>query len=153
MAGKVRVAIVGVGNCASSLVQGIFYYRKKGSVDTNGLMHEDVGGYKPWDLEVVAAWDIDARKVGRDVSEAIFAPPNCTAVFEPDVPYMGVRVRMGKVLDGFAPHMKDYPEDRTFVLADEKEDELEDVVRILRETEADVLINYVPVGSVWLGTI
>jgi len=80
-------------------------------------MFEDVGGYKPWDIEVVAAWDIDKRKVGKDVSEAIYSPPNCTAVFEPDVPKLGVKVRMGKVLDGFADHMKNYPEDRTFVLA------------------------------------
>jgi len=144
---KIRVAIAGVGNCASSLIQGIYYYKKKGTVDVSGLMHEDIGGYKPWDIEIVAAWDIDARKVGKDVSEAIFAPPNCTAVFEPEVPHMGVKVRMGKVLDGFAPHMKEYPPERTFVLADEKEDELEDVVAVLKETQADVLINYVPVGA------
>jgi len=147
MAGKVRVAIAGVGNCASSLIQGIYYYQKNKDADFSGLMHEDIGGYRPWDLEIVAAWDIDARKVGKDVSEAIFAPPNCTAVFCPDVPPTGVKVRKGKVLDGFAPHMKEYPDDRSFVLSDEKEDELEDVVQILKETEADVLINYVPVGS------
>ncbi len=147
MAGKIRIAVVGVGNCASSLIQGIFYYKKKGSVGVSGLMFEDVGGYKPWDIEVVAAWDIDKRKVGKDVSEAIYSLPNCTAVFEPDVPKLGVKVRMGKVLDGFADHMKNYPEDRTFVLADEKEDELEDVVSVLKETQADILINYVPVGS------
>jgi myo-inositol-1-phosphate synthase len=110
-------------------------------------MFEDVGGYKPWDIEVVAAWDIDARKVGKDLSEAIFSPPNCTAIFEPNVPKTGVKVRMGKVLDGFAEHMKNYPPDRTFVLADEKEDELEDVVKVLKDTGAEVLINYVPVGS------
>ena len=147
MAGKVRVAIAGVGNCASSLIQGIYYYRNNSSSDFNGVMHEDIGGYKPWDLEIVAAWDIDARKVGKDVSEAIFAPPNCTAVFCREIPTLGVKVRKGKVLDGFAPHMKEYPDDRSFVLSDEREDELEDVVAVLKETEADVLINYVPVGS------
>ena len=147
MAGKVRVAIAGVGNCASSLIQGIYYYQNNRNSDFSGLMHEDIGGYKPWDLEIVAAWDIDARKVGKDVSEAIFAPPNCTAVFCPDVPSTGVKVRKGKVLDGYAPHMREYPDDRSFVLSDEKEDELEDVVQVLKETEADVLINYVPVGS------
>ncbi|ADC90100.1 Myo-inositol-1-phosphate synthase [Thermocrinis albus DSM 14484] len=144
---KIRVAIVGVGNCASALVQGIYYYQKRQNLDTSGLMFEDVGGYKPWDIEIVAAWDIDARKVGKDVSEAIFSPPNCTTVFEPEVPHMGVKVRMGKVLDGYAPHMANYPPERSFVLAQEKEDELEDVVSVLKETRADVLVNYVPVGS------
>ncbi len=147
MSRKIRVAIAGVGNCASSLVQGIYYYKNKKDADVSGLMFEDVGGYKPWDLEIVACWDIDARKVGKDLSQAIYAEPNCTAVFEPNVPFMGVTVRMGKVLDGYAEHMKDYPPERSFVLADEREDELEDVVSVLKETQADVLINYVPVGS------
>ena len=147
MGKKIRIAIAGVGNCASALIQGIHYYEKHRTDNVSGLMFEDVGGYKPWDIEVVAAWDIDARKVGKDISEAIFAPPNCTTIFEPDIPKKGVKVRKGKVLDGFAPHMANYPPDRTFVLSDEKEDELEDVVSVLKETEADILINYVPVGS------
>ena len=145
MSRKIRVAIAGVGNCASALIQGIYYYKRKG--DVSGLMFEDVGGYKPWDIEIVACWDIDARKVGKDVSQAIYAEPNCTTIFEPDVPFMGVKVRMGKVLDGFAEHMKDYPPEKSFILADEKEDEMEDVVRVLKETQADILVNYVPVGS------
>lgn len=143
---KIRVAIAGVGNCASSLIQGIYYYAKYRE-GVSGLMFEDVGGYKPWDIEVVAAWDIDARKVGKDLSEAIFSLPNCTTTFEPNIPRMGVVVRKGKVLDGYASHMANYPPERSFVLSDEKEDELEDVVRILKETQADILINYVPVGS------
>lgn len=147
MGEKIRIAIAGVGNCASSLIQGIHYYRKKSNVDVSGLMYEDIGGYKPWDIEVVAAWDVDARKVGKDISEAIFAPPNCTTVFEPEIPEMGVKVRMGKVLDGVAPHMGEYPMDKSFILADEREDELEDVVDVLKETKAEILINYVPVGS------
>ena len=147
MGEKIRIAIAGVGNCASSLIQGIHYYHKKSNVDVSGLMYEDIGGYKPWDIEVVAAWDVDARKVGKDISEAIFAPPNCTTVFEPEIPEMGVKVRMGKVLDGVAPHMGEYPMDRSFVLADEKEDELEDVVDVLKDTKAEILINYMPVGS------
>ncbi|SHK46427.1 inositol-3-phosphate synthase [Thermocrinis minervae] len=147
MSKKIRVAIAGVGNCASALIQGIYYYQKHQDKNVSGLMFEDVGGYKPWDIEIVAAWDVDARKVGKDVSEAIFSEPNCTTVFEPNVPKLGVKVRMGKVLDGVAPHMKDYPPERSFVVADEKEDELEDVVRVLKETEADILVNYVPVGS------
>jgi myo-inositol-1-phosphate synthase len=147
MSKKVRLAIVGVGNCASSLVQGIFYYRNRKKEEYEGLMVPDVGGYGPGDVEIVAAWDIDERKVGKDVREAIFAPPNCTTVFYPDVPKLGVKVRMGKVLDGFAEHMSSYPRDISFVLANEKEDELEDVVACLKEVQADVLINYVPVGS------
>ncbi|MCX8060070.1 MAG: inositol-3-phosphate synthase, partial [Aquificaceae bacterium] len=143
---KIRIAIAGVGNCASSLVQGIHYYAKRRE-GVSGLMFEDIGGYKPWDIQVVAAWDIDARKVGKDLSEAIFSPPNCTAVFEPEVPTTGVVVRKGKVLDGYASHMANYPPERSFVLSEEKEDELEDVVSVLKETGADVLVNYVPVGS------
>ncbi len=144
---KVRVAIAGVGNCASALIQGIYYYQQKGLGTTQGVMFPDIGGYKPWDLEIVAAWDIDARKVGKDVSEAIFSLPNCTTIFHRDVPSLGVKVRMAKVLDGFADHMSMYPEEKTFVLAKAKEDELEDVVSVLKDTNADVLINYVPVGS------
>lgn len=144
---KVRLAIAGVGNCASSLIQGIFYYREKGLDPTQGIMFPEIGGYRPWDVQVVAAWDIDARKVGKDVSEAIFAPPNCTTIFYPEVPKLGVKVRKGKVLDGFAPHMGHYPEEKTFVLSEEKEDNLDDVVAVLKETGAEVLINYVPVGS------
>ncbi len=148
MAGKkVLVAVVGVGNCASALIQGIFYYKEKGLEAAQGVMFPDIGGYRPWDVEVVAAWDIDARKVGKDVSEAIFALPNCTTVFYPDVPKLGVTVRKGKVLDGVASHMKEFPEDKTFVISDAKEDDLEDVVSVLKECGADVLINYVPVGS------
>lgn len=147
MAGKVRVALAGVGNCASSLIQGIYYYQKRQHLDVSGLMYKDIGGYKPWDIEIVAAWDVDARKVGKDVSEAIFSPPNCTTVFEPEIPTMGVKVRMGKVLDGVAPHMSEYPLDKTFLLADEREDELEDIVAVLKDVKADVLINYLPVGS------
>ncbi|MFN3921977.1 MAG: inositol-3-phosphate synthase [Caldimicrobium sp.] len=147
MSKKVRLAIVGVGNCASALIQGIFYYRDKKMEDMHGLMFPNIGGYKPSDIEIVAAWDIDKRKVGKDLSEAIFTFPNCTTIFYPNLPKLGVKVRMGRVLDGLAKHMKDYPEDKTFILAEEKEDELEDVVSHLKEVQADVLISYVPVGS------
>lgn len=147
MSKKIRLAIVGVGNCASSLVQGIYYYQNRSEDEYKGLMFGDIGGYKPSDIEVVCAWDVDARKVGRDLSEAIFAPPNCTTVFYPDVPKTGVIVRKGKVLDGVAKHMQNYPVERSFVLSPEKEDELEDVVACLKDTGADVLISYVPVGS------
>src|SRR3989338_426061 len=141
-----RLAIAGVGNCASSLVQGLFYYK---AVDTNnelvpGLMHNVLGGYSIADVKPVAAFDVDKRKVGRDLSEAIFAKPNCTKTFCKDVPKLGVTVQKGPVLDGVANHMKDYPEDRTFVVS---EDKPVNVAKVLKESGAEVLINYMPVGS------
>jgi myo-inositol-1-phosphate synthase len=143
----IRIAIVGVGNCASSLVQGIRHYRDKDSSHAVGLMHWDIGGYRPSDIQVAAAFDVDRRKVGRDLSEAIFAPPNCTAVFCDDMPASGVTVRMGRVLDGFSEHMKDHDESRTFVLSDQPEPSAEEVVRTLKAAGAEVLLNYLPVGS------
>jgi len=144
----INVAIVGVGNCASSLVQGIAHYSNGGANEQVGLSHWDLGGYRPKDLKVVAAWDIDRRKVGRDVAEAIFAPPNCTAAFCDHVPETGTKVRMGRVLDGVAGHMRDWPQERTFMLADgEREPSQEEVVEVLRERRADVMVNYLPVGS------
>src|SRR6201993_4319932 len=105
---KIRIAIVGVGNCASSLVQGInFYDGSSADGATIGLMHRQIGSYRPGDIEVVAAFDIDRRKVGLDVSKAIFSPPNCTKVFCDKVSLTGAIVKMGCVFDGFAPHMRD----------------------------------------------
>lgn len=144
MSKKVKLAIVGVGNCASSLIQGIYYYRNRSEEEISGLMHYDIGGYKPWDIEVVAAFDIDVRKVGKDLSKAIFEKPNCTTVFCPDIPEMGVEVQMGPIMDGFAEHMEDYPEDQRFVPADK---EPVDVVKVLKESGAEVVVNYLPVGS------
>jgi myo-inositol-1-phosphate synthase len=129
------------------LVQGIAYYRGKSRHDAIGLMHWEIGGYRPQDIEVVAAFDIDVRKVGKDVSEAIFEPPNCTTVFCGDLPKVGVRVQMGCILDGVADHMKDHPEPRTFLPSDEREPTREAIVFALRQSEADVLLNYLPVGS------
>ncbi|MDP5278783.1 inositol-3-phosphate synthase [Sphingomonas sp. DG1-23] len=143
---SINIAIVGIGNCASSLVQGLSHYRD-GANDTVGLMHWDLGGYRPSDIHVVAAWDVDARKVGKDVAEAIFAKPNCTAVFCATVEPTGTKVQMGRVMDGVAEHMSDYNDDRTFVVANDREATKEDVVRVLRETKTDVLMNYLPVGS------
>ncbi len=142
----INIAIVGVGNCASSLVQGIEHYRD-GANDHSGLMHHRLGGYTPGDIQVVAAWDIDRRKVGQDVASAIFAAPNCTARFCPVVPPAGAVVEMGHVLDGVADHMADQPEGRTFLPADLPQPSRADVVRRLREAKADVLLNYLPVGS------
>ena len=97
---NIRIAIIGIGNCASSLIQGIYYYKDKKPDDAIGLMHWEIGGYKPSTMEVVAAFDIDARKVGMDVNEAIYAPPNCTSIFCPDINPSGVKVEMGCLLDG-----------------------------------------------------
>src|SRR5438132_13783104 len=113
----IRIAIAGVGNCASSLVQGIAYYtngRDNGHSETTGLLHPDLGGYRVEDIEVVAAFDIDARKVNRPLEEAIFALPNNTKQFFRNVPASGVAVRMGPILDGVAPHMMEYPIERRF---------------------------------------
>ena len=143
---SINVAIVGIGNCASSLVQGLAYYRE-GANDTVGLMHYELGGYKPSDIKVVAAWDVDTRKVGKDVAEAIFAKPNCTAIFAPEVPSTGATVKMGKILDGVAEHMSTYVDERTFVVADKPQPTKEDVVQTLKDSGADVLMNYLPVGS------
>jgi hypothetical protein len=142
-----RVAIVGVGNCASSLVQGASFYRDADPDRAVGLMHWEIGGYEPGDLEVAAAFDVDLRKVGKDVAEAIFEKPNCTAVFCDRVPKTGVRVRMGRVLDGVSDHFESYPEDRRFVVSDQKEATREEIVAELRDAEVDVLANYLPVGS------
>lgn len=145
--GKIRVAIAGVGNCASSLIQGVEYYKK---LDDNqpdrslGLMHYELGGYKPSDIEFVRAFDIDKRKVGRPLNEAVFSKPNCTKVFNPKLPAYPVKVQMGEVLDGVAPHMKDYPDDRRFIVADRKPC---DVVKSLKKSGAEMLVNYMPVGS------
>ncbi len=143
---SIRIAVVGIGNCASSLVQGLEHYRE-GANDQVGLMHFDMGGYKPSDIKVVAAWDVDRRKVGKDVAEAIFAKPNCTAVFAPNVGNTGTIVKMGKKLDGVADHMADFKDDRTFLIADAAEPTREEVIADLKASGADVLMNYLPVGS------
>ncbi len=144
---KIRIAIVGVGNCASSLVQGIHYYQGDKLADAIGLMHTEIGVYKPSDIEVVAAFDIDRRKVGKDLSEAIFETPNCTTVFNAEVPSTGIKVSMGQVLDGFSEHMHEHKEERTFLLANAAEPSQGDVVSILRNSGAEILLNYLPVGS------
>ncbi|HJX28710.1 MAG TPA: inositol-3-phosphate synthase, partial [Thermoanaerobaculia bacterium] len=136
---KVRVAIVGVGNCASSLVQGVEFYKDAAPEDfVPGLMHVELGGYHVGDIEVVAAFDVDANKVGKDVSQAIFAPPNNTYRFA-GVLSLGVEVRRGTTLDGLGKYMS-----REITEADEPP---VDVARVLRESRADVVVSYLPVGS------
>jgi myo-inositol-1-phosphate synthase len=141
---KIRLAIAGVGNCASSLLQGLAYYRDRESVDTAGLLHPELGGYRLDDILPVAAFDVDPRKVGRPLEQAVFAPPNCTAVFQRELPAYGVTVQMGPVLDGVAEHMHSYPDERAFRTADDRPC---DVARVLRESRAEVLVCYLPVGS------
>lgn len=142
----VRVAIAGLGNCASALLQGIEHYRARAAEEQEpwGLMHLDMGGYLPGDIEVVAAFDVDRRKVGRPLHEAAFAAPNCSTVILDRLEPSRVTVQMGPVLDGVAPHMHDYPEARSFRVADASP---VDVAKVLHETGAEVLLCYVPVGS------
>jgi len=137
--GKVRVAVVGVGNCASSLVQGVHYYRDADpAAPVPGLMHVELAGYHVRDLEFVAAFDVDAKKVGRDLAEAIVAPPNNTIQFA-EVPPVGIEVQRGPTLDGFGEY---YGE-----MCEESDAEPVDVAAALREARADVLVSYLPVGS------
>ncbi|HPX82859.1 MAG TPA: inositol-3-phosphate synthase, partial [Syntrophales bacterium] len=144
---KIRIALIGIGNCASALIQGIEYYKDKSPQELIGLMHWQIGQYRPGDIEVVAAFDIDERKVGRDVSEAVFQLPNCTTVFNPHIPAAGVIVHMGRILDGMADHMNDHEDKYTFVPARRKEATKKDIVAELKRTGAEILINYLPVGS------
>ena len=142
---RVRVAIAGVGNVASALVQGVFKYRD--APDDHwipGLMHVRFGPYHISDIEFVAAFDVDERKIGKDLSEAIFAPPNCVPRFA-DVPKLGVEVLKGPVLDGVAPHMRDFRYGEGFLVDDSRPSV--EVADVLREVDADVLVNLIPVGS------
>lgn len=144
---EIRIAIAGVGNCASSLVQGIEYYRKpngQGAEHALGLMHYSLGGFRPGDIRVVAAFDIDKRKVGRPIHEALLSKPNCTKTFQVLSRRMPVRVEMGHPLDGIADHFSSYADDRRFLLSSRRP---VDVVKILKKTRPDILLNYLPVGS------
>ncbi|HEX2436337.1 MAG TPA: inositol-3-phosphate synthase [Solirubrobacterales bacterium] len=136
---KVRVAIVGVGNCASSFVQGVHYYRDADPAQTvPGLMHVELGGYHVREIEFTAAFDIDADKVGKDLSEAIFAGQNNTIRFS-DVPNLGVPVHRGMTHDGLGKYLKQK--------ITKAPGETDDIVGILQETKTDVLVCYLPVGS------
>ena len=137
--GEIRVAIAGLGNCASALIQGVEYYRHQREGEIPGLMHVNFGDYYVDDIKFVAAFDVNGLKIGRDISEAIYADPNCCAKFC-DVPPLGVKVLPGPVTDGVAPHMFE-----PFHVGEGME--AVDVVEALRESEADILINYLPVGS------
>jgi myo-inositol-1-phosphate synthase len=137
--GKVRVAIVGVGNCASSFIQGVHYYEDANPNErVPGLMHVDLGGYHVRDIEFTAAFDIDAEKVGKDLSEAIFSGQNNTIRFS-DVPPLGVRVERGMTHDGLGKYLKQK--------ITKAPGETADIVGILKDTKTDVLVCYLPVGS------
>jgi myo-inositol-1-phosphate synthase len=136
---KVRIAIVGVGNCASSLVQGLEFYKDADpSEKVPGLMHVELGGYHVRDVEVVAAFDVDGKKVGIDVAEAIFTEPNNTIRFS-DVPPLGVTVSRGRTLDGLGTFYRE--------VVTESEAPEADAVRVLKDSNADVMVSYLPVGS------
>jgi myo-inositol-1-phosphate synthase len=144
---EIRVAIVGVGNCASSLVQGIEFYKEaQGNDYVPGLMHTEIGPYKIRDIKVVAAFDVDVRKVGKDVSEAIFSEPNCTLKFSSDIPYLNAPVYMGSILDGVSELMKTGKDEGYPIFIPSNNDSVI-VTEKLREHKVDVLVNYLPVGS------
>ncbi len=137
--GRVRVAIVGVGNCASALIQGVQYYRDAPADEfVPGLMHVDLAGYHVRDIEFVAAFDIDKEKVGKDLSDAIWSGPNNTVKFA-EVPHLGVKVHRGMTKDGIGEYLSG--------IIEKAPGETDDVVGILKETRADVVVNYLPVGS------
>ena len=137
--GKVRVAIVGVGNCASSLVQGVEYYKNADPKETvPGLMHVNLGGYHIRDIEFVAAFDVDKEKVGKDLSDAIFSGQNNTIKFS-KVPKTGVKVHRGMTHDGIGKYLSE--------VITKAPGETADVVQILKDTKADVIVSYLPVGS------
>src|SRR3954470_5985548 len=139
VADKIRVAIVGVGNCASSLVQGVEFYRNADQDQfVPGLMHVNLGGYHISDIEFTAAFDINATKVGRDLSEAIFAEPNNTFKFS-DVPHLDVKVHRGMTHDGLGKYLND--------VIEKSGGATDDIVGILRDTETEVVVSYLPVGS------
>ncbi len=141
---RIKVAVAGVGNCASSLVQGLEYYRDRGSEDLEGIITPQIGPYACGDIEIVAAFDVDRRKVGCRLEEAIFALPNCTRVFQHALPVSNVIVQMAPILDGVAAHMADYDDDQAFRPSDA---DPVDVAAALRASGAQVLVCYLPVGS------
>jgi myo-inositol-1-phosphate synthase len=139
---EIRVALVGVGNSASALVQGTQYYKHaKEEKTVPGLMHVNFGGYHIKDIKFVAAFEVNKNKIGKDLSEAIFTKPNCVVKIA-DVPHLNVKVSSAPIMDGVAPHMRE-----VFNIYDEKTEGSSDVAQVLRDTKTQVLVNYLPVGS------
>ncbi|MGH7234568.1 MAG: inositol-3-phosphate synthase, partial [Candidatus Saccharimonadales bacterium] len=140
---EIKIAVVGAGNCFSALYQGLTYYKDSSQANIPGVMFADIGGYRPNGIKVVAVYDVDARKVGKPTGKAIFAQPNCARVFAPKVPD-GPIVQMGHALDGFSDYMLSQPEEVGFRLSKAKP---VNMVKSLKECGADILVNYLPVGS------
>jgi myo-inositol-1-phosphate synthase len=139
---EIRVAIIGVGNSASALIQGVEYYKDaRENARVPGLMHVNFGGYHIKDVKFVAAFEVNKKKIGKDLAEAIFTEPNCCAKFA-EVPRLGVKVSPAPILDGVAEHMKE-----TFNVYGDGEIKPVNVVEILKESRAEILVNYLPVGS------
>ncbi len=142
----IRLAIVGVGNCASTLVQGVSHYRK--TSDTVGLMHPSIGPLTVGDIHFACAFDVDSRKIGKRLNQAIFASPNNTKIFCKSPDDDGAKVFAGPLVDGYAAHLENYdPQRRAVVDASSRQAAAADVVKILRATGANILVNYLPVGS------
>jgi len=142
---QIKIAIIGIGNCASSLIQGIHYYSKNKS--TTGLLHPTIGSFKPSDIVPVLAFDVDSRKVNKRINEAIFANPNCTKQFCKDIPQSNVIVKMGKILDSVSDIMRDDSNDYAYQISSSEEPSESDVIQVLKASEAEILLNYLPVGS------
>lgn len=142
----IRVGVIGIGNCASSLVQGLAYCHAQNH-EPVGLPFPVLGGYAPKDIELSCAFDIDGRKVGQDIAEAIFAAPNCTTRFWPNMPRSGVTVSRGPTLDGVSATTSLPSANRTFQVSDQPEPCEDEVVRIIRDSDTQVVVNFLPVGS------
>lgn len=150
MSEDIRVAVIGAGNCASALIQGVHYYSKVDAAAAgSGITYPSVGGYEAKHIKFAAAWDVDSRKVGVELNKAIFAPPNCCYVIDKsvaDVP--STVVRMAPAMDGVAPHMEAFePASRSFRVSDAAPDSRDAIIAVLKEQRVDVLVNYLPVGS------
>jgi len=148
--GEIRTALIGVGNCASSLVQGVEYYSKN-STETAGLISPIMAGYTLSDIKFVAAFDIDERKIGKDLSRAIFEKPNCTTIFQPHIDALHCPVAMGYQLDSVAAHTADFEPERRVLAAKSidatREAAKNRIVSLLQASSAHVLVNFLPVGS------
>jgi myo-inositol-1-phosphate synthase len=148
--GSIRTAIFGVGNCASSLVQGRFYYSDR-KANVPGLITKNLGGYYAADIEYVAAFDIDRRKVGLDLSRAIFSPPNCTTIFQSKIPNMKCVVEQGYIIDSIAAHNQDFSEHQRFEPLKNRDGSQAEakarIVKTLKAKNVEVVVNYLPVGS------
>ena len=148
MSKKIRVGIVGLGNCSKSLIEAISFYKEASLDNLNGLMSPNIGGYLPSDVEVVVGFDIDERKVGKPIGEAIYAKPNCAIdLHKTDANEFPGTVFRAPTLDGYAKHMDNYPEDVRFVVAKAEPLTDQSILDIIKDSKLDAIVNYLPVGS------